>query len=154
MVRIRRGDREHERDFRDPQDDFSWNDVPPWAIQMIDQQGVITRMLQRVLERQEYEMRTFAEMGDAIARNSSAIDSAVSVFQDISERLRAAQASGDPQAMSDAIDHLDANTNRLAAGIVKGTPVDTTPGQPLPPPAPTPTPDQVPPDTGPVPTQP
>lgn len=146
MVRVRR--ERHERDFRDPQDDFSWNEVPPWAIRIVDKQDLTLRLLQRVLSQQENIMGTYKDLGDAIARNTNASDSILAMLQDVVQKLKDAQAANDPAAIDAAIQHLDANTNRLAAAAVKNTVVDQTPpNQPLPPPAPVAVPEPASPNT-------
>ena len=132
MVRVHR---EHVgREERPPQDGFSWNEVPPWAMLLSDKQDLIINMLQNVLGQQEYMMGTYKDLGDAIARNSSASDSILQMVTTIVQELKDAQASNDPKAIDTAIANLDANTQRLVAAAVKSTPVDTAPpGQPLPP---------------------
>lgn len=132
MVRVHR---EHEtHNGRAPQDGFSWNEVPPWVTLVIDKQDLIIELLQRVLEQQEFMMGTYKDLGDAIARNSSASDSILQMLTTVVQNLKDAQAASDPKAIDDAIASLDANTQRLVAAAVKSTPVDTAPpNQPLPP---------------------
>lgn len=130
MVRV--FGRRHERDFRDPQDEFSWDEVPPWAIQIIDKQDLTITMLRELLEYQETIMATYKDLGDSIARNSDATSSILQMLDGISQKLKEAQASNDPAAMDEAIRNLDANTQRLAAAATKSTPVDANPQQPLP----------------------
>lgn len=141
MVRIFA--RRHERDFRDPQDEFSWDEVPPWAIQIIDKQDLAMTMLRELLEYQETIMATYKDLGDSIARNSDATNSILQMLGEVVQNLKDAQASNDPAAMDAAIKNLDANTDRLAKAAVKSTPVDPNPQQPLPPAPPeTPVSDQ------------
>lgn len=141
---------QRERDFRDPQDDFSWTEVPPWEVQILDKQNLIMSMLHRVMEQQEIIMATYRDLGDSIARNSDATNSVLQMLDGISQQLKEAQASNDPNAMAAAIANLDANTTRLAAAATKSTPVDPNPQQPLPPAPPetTPTPSTAPPPAG------
>lgn len=141
MVRV--FGRTHERDFRDPQDEFSWDEVPPWAIQIIDKQDLTITMLRELLEYQETIMATYKDLGDSIARNADATSSILQMLDGISQKLKEAQASSDPAAMDAAIANLDANTQRLAAAAVKSTPVDANPTTPLPP-----APPETPPPTG------
>lgn len=138
MVRVHR-EQQNERNRRDSQDHFSWDEVPPWAMMVLDKQGLIIELLQRVLEQQENMMGTYKDLGDAIARNSSASDSILTMLTEVVQNLKDARAANDPKAIDNAIASLDANTNRLVAAAVKSTPVDTAPlGQPLPPAPPEP----------------
>lgn len=121
------------REFRAPQDNFSWDEVPPWAIQISDKQDLIMTMLRTVMEQQEIIMATYRDLGDSIARNGDATNSVLQMLDGISQQLKEAQASNDPNAMAAAIANLDANTSRLAAAATKSTPVDPNPQQPLPP---------------------
>lgn len=132
MVRIR--GRQDERDRHDPQDDFSWTEVPPWAIQILRKQDLIIGKLLALQLQQEYIMGTYKDLGDAIARNTSASSSVLDMLAGIVQQLKDAQAQNDPAAIDEAIKSLDANTNRLAAAAVKSTSADPVPQEPLPPP--------------------
>jgi len=116
-----------------PLSDFPRDEVPSWAIELQDKTDLILNMLEDVLQRQEWIMGTYKDLGDAIARNTSAGDSVLQMLTEVTKNLKEAQALNDPAAMDAAIANLDANTGRLAAAAVKSTPVDPTPTQPLPP---------------------
>lgn len=137
MVRVF-GRPDHERDRHDPQDEFSWNEVPPWAVLIVDKMDLNNRLLQRVLREQEYIMGTMRDVGDSIARNRDATDSILTMLQGVVQMLKDAQAQNDPAAIDDAIKSLDANTARLVAAATNQTPVDPNPGQPIPAPVPEP----------------
>ena len=75
-----------------------------------------------IKESTETIMATIQELKDAVARNTSVDDSVLTLLQGISQQLKDAQAANDPQAISDVIAQLDANTQKMTDAVTANTP--------------------------------
>jgi len=84
------------------------NDPPWWA--------------REILDRLEIIMATMADLTAAVARNTDAENSVITLLEGISKHLKDAKASGDPAAIDAAIKALDDNTAKLGAAVVANTP--------------------------------
>lgn len=70
-------------------------------------------------------MATIQELEASVKRNTDAEDSVVALLQGISQQLKDAQASNDPQAIAKVIEQIDANTEKLGKAVVDNTPAKT-----------------------------
>lgn len=75
-----------------------------------------------VLEDTETIMATMDELKAAVTRNTSVDDSVLALLQGISQQLKDAQAANDPQAITDVIAQLDANTQKMTDAVTANTP--------------------------------
>lgn len=66
-------------------------------------------------------MATIAELQAAVARNTDAEASVVTLLKGISQQLKDAKASSDPAAIDAVIAQIDANTAKLGAAVVENT---------------------------------
>lgn len=82
-----------------------------------DQIGLI---VETVLE--NIVMPTMNDLKDAVTRNTSVDDSVLALLQGISQQLKDAQAANDPQAITDIIAQLDANTQKMTDAVTANTP--------------------------------
>lgn len=83
---------------------------------------VLSRKLDLALRNMEKIMATIAEVEAAVARNTDAENSVVTLLEGISQQLKDAKAAGDPAALDKVIAELDANTAKLAAAVTNNTP--------------------------------
>jgi len=103
-----------------------WEDYRPsrrapwWAVELSNQMARIER-------KQEALMATMNDLRAAVARNTSVDESVLTLLAGISQQLKDAQASGDPAALQEVINQLDANTDRMAAAVTANTPTPMTP---------------------------
>lgn len=97
--------------------------------------NTIVSLLRGISKKQDLLMANMQDVRDAVARDTSVTQSAVTLLQGLSQQLKDALASNDPQAIQDVVNSLDANTNALAQAVK-----DNTPASSEPPPAPTPNP--------------
>lgn len=67
-------------------------------------------------------MATITELQAAVARDTDAENSVITLLQGISQQLKDAKAAGDPAALDKVIADLDANTARLATAVTDNTP--------------------------------
>ncbi len=82
----------------------------------------IENRLGLIHERQEIIMATMEELQASVKRNTDVDDSVVLLLEGISQQLKDAQASGNPQAIADIITKLDANTQKMADAVTANTP--------------------------------
>lgn len=82
----------------------------------------INNKVDLIITKQENIMATIQELQAAVSRVTDAEDSVVVLLKGISQQLKDAQASGNPQAIADVIAKLDANTAKLSAAVVENTP--------------------------------
>ncbi len=73
-------------------------------------------------ERQEIMMGIMDDLKAAVTRNTDVDDSVVLLLQGISQQLKDAQAANNPQAITDVIAQLDANTQKMADAVTANTP--------------------------------
>jgi hypothetical protein len=93
---------------------------------------IVERALETLIRQGANIMSVLDTLNDAVARNKTVTDSAVTLLQGLKQRLDAAIASGDPakvQALSDA---LGAETSTLADAVTANTPADPVPAPPVP----------------------
>lgn len=90
--------------------------------EVLDRLDVLSRKLGLVLDKQETIMATMDELKAAVARNTAIDDSVVALLQGISQQLKDALASGNPQAITEVIAQLDANTQKMADAVTANTP--------------------------------
>ena len=83
---------------------------------------VVIRKLDLMMQRQEYVMATMEDLKAAVTRNTSVDDSVLALLTGISQQLKDAQASNDPQAIADVIAQLDANTQKMTDAVTANTP--------------------------------
>lgn len=81
-----------------------------------DQTGLILATLENVI------MPTMDDLKAAVTRNTSVDDSVLALLAGISQQLKDAQASNDPQAIADVIAQLDANTQKMTDAVTANTP--------------------------------
>ena len=67
-------------------------------------------------------MPTMQDLKDAVTRNTSVDDSVLALLQGISQQLKDAQAANDPRAITDIINQLDANTQKMTDAVTANTP--------------------------------
>lgn len=67
-------------------------------------------------------MPTMDDLKAAVTRNTSVDDSVLALLQGISQQLKDAQAANDPQAITDIIAQLDANTQKMTDAVTANTP--------------------------------
>jgi len=67
-------------------------------------------------------MATLADIKAKVEAEHTVEQSAVTLLQQIAQMLKDAQASGDPAAMQEIMDMLDANTKELSDAVVANTP--------------------------------
>jgi len=67
-------------------------------------------------------MPTMDDLKAAVTRNTSVDDSVLALLQGISQQLKDAQATNDPQAIADVIAQLDANTQKMTDAVTANTP--------------------------------
>jgi hypothetical protein len=89
---------------------------------LIEVKGGIAELRDLIIQNHEEIMATLAELNAAVARNTDAEDSVVTLLQGISQQLKDAKASNDPAAIDAVIAQLDANTAKAAAAVVENTP--------------------------------
>lgn len=75
-----------------------------------------------VIKQMEKIMATIADLQAAVARNTDAEASVVTLLRGISQQLKDAKASGDPAALDAVIKQLDDNTTNLGSAVVENTP--------------------------------
>lgn len=80
-----------------------------------------------LVTQQEYIMATMQELQTAVARNHQTEDSVLQLLEGISQQLKDAQASNDPQAIQRLIADIDASTDKLAQAVVRNTPAQNEP---------------------------
>lgn len=78
--------------------------------------GLILETLENVI------MPTMDDLKAAVTRNTNVDDSVLALLQGISQQLKDAQASNDPQAIADVIAQLDANTQKMTDAVTANTP--------------------------------
>lgn len=78
--------------------------------------GLILETLENVI------MPTMDDLKAAVTRNTNVDDSVLALLQGISQQLKDAQASNDPQAIADVIEQLDANTQKMTDAVTANTP--------------------------------
>lgn len=103
-------------------------EVPP----MVD---ALFRKLDLIQKLVETLMPTMQDLRDAVQRNTNANQSIMLVLQGVSQQLKDAQASNDPNAIQSVIDQLDANTQALANAATANTAAAPQSGGQTPPPA-------------------
>jgi uncharacterized protein YoxC len=121
-------------DFRDHRSRY--DEIPPWV-------DALMRRVDLIVSRTGMIMATMQELRDAVRRNTSVDDSVLAMLQGISQQLKDAQAQNDPQAISDLIKELDANTQKMTDAVTANTPAEEEP-------APTPEPSPSDPNTPPA----
>ncbi len=92
----------------------------------------IEAMLSNLTERLNPMALDRSRLSSEIAENNSAIQSAVTLINQIAQELR--DAAGNQDAVNALADQLDAQSNALAAAVVANTPAEPAP-------APEPTPE-------------
>jgi hypothetical protein len=82
----------------------------------------VSRLLKKILKKEENLMATMQDLRSAVERNTSVDDSVLALLSGISQQLKDAQASNDPQAIQDVINQLDANTQKMTDAVTANTP--------------------------------
>lgn len=90
----------------------------------------IETKLDRILNLQKgayMDLKTMLDaVNDKVTRETSVVQSAVTLLNELNASLKAALALGDPVAIQAAVqaisDHVDANTQTLAAAVTANTP--------------------------------
>lgn len=82
--------------------------------------NAISRKLDLVITKETSIMATVVELNAAVARNTDAEQSVITLLNGISQQLKDAQ--GDPAAIDAVIAQIDANTAAAAAAVVANTP--------------------------------
>jgi hypothetical protein len=77
--------------------------------------GIIIKLLEKI-------MASMEDLNKAVARNTDAEASVVTLLKGISQQLKDAKATGDPAAIDAVIAKIDANTAAAAAAVVENTP--------------------------------
>lgn len=77
--------------------------------------------LPKLIKKVDKIMATMQELRDAVKRNTDVDESVVTLIEGISQQLKDAQASQDPQALQEVIDQLDADTKRMADAVTANT---------------------------------
>jgi len=67
-------------------------------------------------------MATMQDLTASVQRESDANDAVVTLLNGVSQQLKDAQASNDPQAIQTVIDQIDANTKKLSDAVTANTP--------------------------------
>lgn len=91
-------------------------------------EGAPTELLQRIsaqvgqiLTMDKTLMANMQDLRDAVARNSTVDDSVLALVSGLSQQLKDALASNDPNAIQEVIAQLDANTQRLSDAVTANT---------------------------------
>jgi hypothetical protein len=92
----------------------------------------IIALLNTVLTRETTIMATIDDVQSSVNSEKTVIDSAVTLLNNLTAMLQAAQNTGDPAKVQAVIDSITAQTQELAAAVQANTPAA--------PPAPTPAP--------------
>lgn len=82
----------------------------------------ILRLLRRVTTQEKTIMADLSALTNAIRSNSDAVDSAVTLIQELAQKI--SDAGTDPQALAALVDELNAKDAELAQAIVANTPAD------------------------------
>lgn len=72
-------------------------------------------------------MATLADLATAVAAEKTVVDSAVTLLGGLSQQLKDALASGDPNAIQAIIDSVDAQKQELADAVTANTPAAAPP---------------------------
>ena len=72
---------------------------------------------------------TIADLEADVAAQTTVVGSVEVLVAGFAQRLADAVASGDPVAIQAAQDEINANTARLAAAVVQGTPAEVPPAE-------------------------
>lgn len=80
-----------------------------------DKMDLIIDLLERKI------MPSMQDLKDSVTRNTSAEQSIVTLLNGISQQLKDAQASSDPQAIQDVITQIDANSKALSDAVTANT---------------------------------
>ena len=78
-------------------------------------------------------MATMQDLTASVQRESDANDAVVTLLSGVSQQLKDAKASNDPQAIQTVIDQIDANTKKLSDAVTANTPAapaSSTPSAP------------------------
>ncbi len=94
--------------------DRPFEDAPPWAVE-------IREILRHIIKTQETTMSAITDLQAAVARETDAEDSVITLLKGISQQLKDAQAANDPAAIAAVIASIDANTQKLSAAVVENT---------------------------------
>lgn len=86
-----------------------------------DRLAALSRKLDRILTNQETIMATLEDLKAAVARETDAEQSVITLLQGISQQLKDAKAANDPAAIDAVIAQIDANTAKLGAAVVENT---------------------------------
>lgn len=88
--------------------------APPWAAGILPALDTINHKLESI-------MANMTDLTAAVARETDAENSVITLLQGISQQLKDAQAANDPAALDAAIAAIDANTARLSAAATANT---------------------------------
>jgi len=72
-------------------------------------------------------MATLQDILADVQSESTLDDSIITLLGNISQQLKAVQASQDPAALQSVIDQIDANKKKISDAVTVNTPVDPTP---------------------------
>ena len=90
-------------------------------------------ILKELLFKVNIIMATMQDLTASVQRESDANDAVVTLLNGVSQQLKDAQASNDPQAIQTVIDQIDANTKKLSDAVTANTPAapaSSTPSAP------------------------
>lgn len=83
-----------------------------------------SRAIVEILELMAMSQADIDNLRAAVARNTSAVDSARALLASLAQTIR--DAADDPEELKKLADDLDAKTNELAQAVVDNTPAATT----------------------------
>lgn len=93
------------------------------ALASIDRRiGKIETMLKALIQTEDMEMATLADLKAKVEAEHTVEQSAVTLLQQIAQMLKDAQAANDPAKIQEIVDMLDANTAELSAAVTANTP--------------------------------
>lgn len=87
-----------------------------------DEIAVIHMRLDKLTRMEKMEMTIVDDMRQRVIAQTTVIDSVEALITSINQKLKDALAAGDPKAIQEVSDLLDANTNRLAQDVALNTP--------------------------------
>ena len=86
---------------------------------------VIEDKVDLILDRSEKQMSQMDDLKAAVARETTVVQSGITLLQGVSQQLKDALAANDPQAITDVIAQLDASAQAMADAIAANTPAAT-----------------------------